>query len=254
MESLPRSVILDLLPAYIAGEASEETRLLVEEYAKHDVQIARLIRAGKLKSEAITEKRAAPEDLEMKAIKRVRRSIRRQMLNVALATAAILMVPLVAMIFTEEVNWSPFDFIVMGGLLFGSGLAYVLISRMSDSTSYRIGVGTAVLAGLLLMWVNLAVGIIGSEDNPANVLYLGVLLTGFIGAAISALKPRGMAITMFATALAQMLVPVIALIVWRPTLNDAPGIVGVFMLNAFFAAMFAASGLLFWRARPGKSL
>lgn len=254
MEAVPRNVILDLLPAYIAGEASEETRVLVEEYARNDVQIARLIRAGTLKSEAISEKRAVPDDLEMKTIKRVRQSVRRQMLNVALATASILIVPLVAMLFTEEVNWSPFDFIAMGGLLFGSGLIYVLISRISDSTSYRLGVGTAVLAGLLLMWVNLAVGIIGSEDNPANVLYLGVLLTGFIGAAFSALKPRGMAIAMFATALAQMLVPVIALIVWRPTLNDPPGMVGVFMLNAFFAAIFAISGLLFWRARPEKNL
>jgi hypothetical protein len=44
-----------------------------------------------------------------------------------------------------------------------------------------------------------------------------------------------------------MLVPVIALIVWRPSLDDAPGIVGVFMLNAFFVMLFIVSALFFRR-------
>ncbi len=248
MESVPRNVIFDLLPAYIAGEASEESRALVEEFARNDPQIARLIRTGKLEPAAISPKMAPPNDLEMKTMKRVRRSIRRQMWYVALATASILMVPLVAMLFTDEVNWSLFDFIVMGILLFGTGLTYVLISRISDSIAYRTAVGVAVVAGLLLIWLNLAVGIIGSEDNPANHLYAGVLAVGIIGAGIARLRPRGMARTLFATALAQMLVPVIALIIWRPSLEETPGIVGVFILNAFFAALFVVSALLFRRA------
>ena len=44
MSTLARNVILDLLPAYIAGEASPESQALVEEYAQSDPQIARLIR------------------------------------------------------------------------------------------------------------------------------------------------------------------------------------------------------------------
>jgi len=248
MASVPRNVILDLLPAYIAGEASEETRVLVEEYAQHDPQIARLIRAAKLTPEAIPSRTTAPDDLEMKTIKKVRSSIRRQMLYVALATAAILMIPLLAMKFGNQVNWSVFDFIVMGILLSGTGLTYVLISRASDSTAYRLGVGVAVVAGLLLIWVNLAVGIIGSENNPANTLYFGVLLVGLLGAALARLKPAGMARALTATAVAQMLVPVIALMVWRPTLTDPPGLVGVFMLNAFFAVLFVISALFFQRA------
>jgi len=248
MESVPRNVILDLLPAYIAGEASEESRDLVEEFARNDPQIARLIRTESLEPAAISPKIATPDDLEMKTMKRIRRSIRRQMWYVAIATASILMVPLVAMLFTDEVNWSLFDFIVMGILLFGTGLTYVLISRISDSIAYRTAVGVAVVAGLLLIWVNLAVGIIGSEDNPANQLYAGVLAVGIIGAGIARLRPRGMARTLFATALAQMLVPVIALIIWRPSLEEPPGIVGVLILNAFFAALFVVSALLFRRA------
>ena len=69
-----------------------------------------------------------------------------------------------------------------------------------------------------------------------------------IGAMIARFQPQGMARALFATALAQTLVPMIALIVWRPSLDDAPGIVGVFMLNAFFVMLFAVSALFFRRA------
>ena len=248
MENVPRNVVLDLLPVYIAGEASEETWALVEEFARNDPQIARLIRTEKLESEAILPKMPTPDNLEMKTMKRIRRSIRHQMWYVAFATASILMLPLVAMLFTNEVNWSLFDFIVMGILLFGTGLTYVLISKISDSMAYRTAVGVAVVAGFLLIWVNLAVGIIGSEDNPANQLYAGVLAVGIIGAGITRLRPPGMALTLFATALAQMLVPLIAMIIWRPSFEETPGIVGVFILNAFFAALFVVSALLFRNA------
>lgn len=245
MESIPRNVILDLLPAYIAGEASEESRSLVEKFAQNDPEIAGFIHSGKLETDPIFPKMALPDDLEMKTIKRVRRSIRLQMWYVALATASVLMVPLVAMLFTNEVNWGLFDFIVMGILLFGTGFTYLLISRISDSIAYRTAVGVAVVAGLLLIWMSLAVGIIGSGDNPANLLYIGVLAVGIIGASIARFQPRGMAHTLFATALIQILVPVIALIFWSPSLEEPPGTVGVFGLNAFFALLFVISALLF---------
>lgn len=248
MKPLHRNIILDLLPAYIAGEASEESRALVEVFADNDPEIARLIQTGKLQSEAISAKTAMPDDLEMRTIKRIRRSIRRQMMYVAMVTASILMVPLVAMFFTREVNWTLFDFVVAGVLLSGTGLAYVFISRLSNSTAYRTAVAIAVVSGLLLIWINLAVGIIGSENNPANQLYGAVLFTGFIGAVIARFKPQGMARTMYATALIQMLIPFIAMLVWRPALDNPPGIIGVFMLNTFFAALFLVSGLLFKRA------
>lgn len=249
MESIPRNVILDLLPAYIAGEASEESRALVEEFARNDPQIARLIRTGRFEPAATTPKVAPPDDLEMKAMKRIRRSIRRQIWYIALATACILMAPLVAMQFTDEVNWDETDFIVMGALLFGAGLTYVLITRMSDSIAYKAAVGIAVAAGFILIWINLAVGLIGSEDNPANLLYAGVFAVGIIGAGIARFRPRGMARALFATAIAQALVPVIALIIFRPPVSFGnPGVVGVFILNGFFAALFAVSALLFRRA------
>ena len=252
MEPVPRNIILDLLPAYIAGEASEESRALVEEFAQNDPQIANFIRTGKLETDPISPNTVVPDDLEMKTIKHVRHSIRLQIWYVAFATSAILVAPLVIMQFTNEVNWGIFDFIVMGILLFGAGLAYVLISRISESIAYRTAVGVAVVAGLLLIWINLAVGIIGSEDNSANLLYIGVLAIGIIGAGISRLQPLGMARTMFTTAFVQMLVPVIVFIIWRTSLEESPGIVGILGLNAFFAALFILSALLFRRVARSK--
>ena len=245
MESIPRNIILDLLPAYIAGEASEETRALVEEFAQNDSQIANLIRTNKLETDPISLKTVVPDDLELKTINQIRQSIRLKVWYVAFTTAAILVAPLVAMQFTDEVNWGLLDFILMGFLLFCTGIAYVLISRISERIAYRAAVAVTVVAGFLLIWVNLAVGIIGSEDNPANLIYLGILAIGIIGAVISRLRPLGMARTMFTTAIAQMLVPVILLIFWRSYLEESPGIVGVFGLNAFFAVLFVISALLF---------
>lgn len=248
METLPRNVILDLLPAYIAGEASEESRTLVEAFAKKDPEIDRVVRTGKLDPGTFSQAMTAPDDLEMKTVKRLRRTILRRLWTVALVTAAILMVPLVAMMFTGEVHWKPGDFIIGGLLLFGAGSTYVLISRVSDRIAYRAAAGIGVAAGLLLVWVNLAVGIIGSEDNPANLLYAGVLAILVTGAAIARLKSQGMASTMFAAAIAQLLVPVLAMVIWRSSLNNSPAMTGVFVFNAFFAAMFAVSALLFRRA------
>ncbi|HEY3294014.1 MAG TPA: hypothetical protein VGL38_01095 [bacterium] len=189
----------------------------------------------------------------MVSVSPVRRSIRRRLWYVALATTAILVIPLLLTIRDGGVegvgwNWTFFDFVFMGVLLFGSGLTYVLISRLSDSKAYRFAVGIAVATGLLLIWGNAAAGIIGSEGKLPTVLYVSVPAVGFICAFIARFRPRGMARALFATALAQALVPLIALIFWRPAFDEPPGMVGVFILNALFIALFVTSALLFRRA------
>ena len=91
-------------------------------------------------------------------------------------------------------------------------------------------------------------------------MYLGVLAVGFVGALIARFQPRGMALALFATAVAQMLVPVIALVIWKAGWQDLlidpnsphppfdPGIAQVFGLNAVFAVMWVASAMLFRHA------
>lgn len=172
-------------------------------------------------------------------------NLQKSIIGLALGTACILLIPLVAMQFTDEVKWSVFDFVFMGTLLFCTGLAYVLVSRRFRDIAHHAAVGIAVMTALLLIWVNGAVGIIGNEGNTANALYFGVLAIGIIGVAIARFRPQAMAHAMFATALAQALVPIIALVVWRPLIEETPGVIGVFILNAFFVILWAESGLLF---------
>jgi hypothetical protein len=174
----------------------------------------------------------------------------KNILLIAFAVALILLVPLIAMQFTDEVAWSPFDFAVAGALLFGTGLAFELITRQAGANAYRAAVGVALLAALLLVWINLAVGIIGSEDNPANLMYIGVLAVFLIGALLARFRPQAMPRVLFATALAQVVVPVVALMIWQPEISstevllDLLRVVGV---NAFFVAMWVGSALLFRR-------
>lgn len=173
----------------------------------------------------------------------------KNIIRIALVTAFILLVPLVAMQFTDEVVWTLIDFVTAGVLLFGSGLAYELIGSKGGNTAYRVAAGVAIGTTLLLIWVNLAVGLIGSGPNAANLMYIGVPAVGIIGGVIARLRPQGMAGALFATALAQALVPVIALIICRPEVTrDPPGVLGIFVLNAFFVVMFVVSALLFRRA------
>ena len=83
----------------------------------------------------------------------------RSIFRIAVITAAFLMVPAVAMLFTNEVNWGPGDFLTMGALLFGSGLAYVLITRSIAGRAARIAVGAGLAIVVLTVWAELAVGI-----------------------------------------------------------------------------------------------
>jgi hypothetical protein len=89
------------------------------------------------------------------------------------------------MTFTEQVAWDKADFALMGAMLFGACGVYELAARKTASFAYRAAVGVAVGAALILIWLTLAVGIIGSEDDPANLMYGGVL--------VNPRRPRGAA-------------------------------------------------------------
>lgn len=175
------------------------------------------------------------------------RSMRKSVLQVAFVTAVLLLIPLVAMQFSGEVNWTSMDFAVAGFLLFGSGMASALIARSTTLVAGRAAACIAVAAALMLIWVNLAVGIIGSENNPANLMYAGVVAIEVTGIAVARLRPRGMAYALFATALAQALVAAIALAGGLGA-AEPPGRLGILVLNGFFVALFAASAWLFRRA------
>jgi hypothetical protein len=144
--------------------------------------------------------------------------------------------------FTDEVDWDETDFAVAGALVVGVGVIYELAARRTGNSAYRAAIGVALAAAFILVWGNLAVGIIGREDNPANLLYGGVLAVGIIGAIIARFQPHGMARALFATALAQMVVAVIALSAGLGSSGD------ILMLTGFFAALWLISAGLFRKA------
>jgi uncharacterized membrane protein len=149
-------------------------------------------------------------------------------------------------------NWDIVDFTVFGAMLLGVGVAFAFVRRKSDNTTYRIAMGIALAAAFILVWVNGAVGIIGNENNDANMLYLGVLAVGIIGAIIARFRPGGMARVMGATALAQVIVAVIALMAgWGSTAPAWPN--DILVLTGFFVALWLLSAYLFKRAARGPA-
>jgi hypothetical protein len=95
--------------------------------------------------------------------------------------------------------------------------------------------------------MNLAVGIIGSEDNPANLMYGGVLAVAIVGAVVARFQPHGMARALVATALAQALAGAIALMAgWGSTGANWPQVIVI--LTLFFAALWLGSAWLFRKA------
>lgn len=81
----------------------------------------------------------------------------RSVLLLALVTGLVLLVPLVATLLSDEVMWTPGDFGVMGALLFGAGLAFLVVRRRV--TRYRALIGGAIFVALVLVWAELAVGV-----------------------------------------------------------------------------------------------
>jgi len=156
------------------------------------------------------------------------------------AAAFLLLLPAIAMQFTSEVNWTASDFVVMGAMLATACGLYELAVWLSGNGTYRAAFAIGVLTGFLTVWVNLAVGMLGSENNIGNLMFAGVLLIAAAGAIVANFRPRGMARAMEATALAQLLVCGIALVIgFRER--------GV-LFAACFAVPWVVSGQLFRKA------
>ena len=86
----------------------------------------------------------------------------KRLIGIVLTVALLLLIPLIAMQFTDDVNWTLFDFIVAGVLLLATGLMCELVIRKVNKIEHRIVICLAILAALLLIWVELAVGIFGT--------------------------------------------------------------------------------------------
>lgn len=156
--------------------------------------------------------------------------------------ALILLLPLVL-----NAPWTVSDFLFMGLMLGCAGLVLELAVRASGNIAYRAGVGVAVAASFLLIWVNGAVGFLGNEDNPTNLIFFGVIAIAILGSVFAGFKPAGMAFTMFTAAAAQILIGAVALPAgWASPGGD--GLYEVVMGTSVFASLWLISAALFRKA------
>ena len=85
-----------------------------------------------------------------------------RLMGIVVLVGSLLLIPLIAMEFTTEVNWDSFDFIVAAVLLLGTGLVCEMVLRNVCSTKNRILLCGVILVILFLVWAELAVGIFGT--------------------------------------------------------------------------------------------
>jgi MFS family permease len=149
--------------------------------------------------------------------------------------ALMLLAPLVAMRFTGEVNWDETDFIFAGVLIGAVGIAFEATMRMTRSWAYRFAAGFAALAAFMIVWANAAVGMIGDEDNPYNLYFIGVIGLALVGAVAARLRAAGMSLVMLAAGIAHLAVAAGGLSA------DQRGAI----LSAAFAGLWLLSAALF---------
>ena len=152
--------------------------------------------------------------------------------------AGLLLLPLAAMRFTSEVNWTVGDFIFAALLLGIVGVTFELTVRVTRNWLQRAAVGFALAAAFSTIWVNGAVGMIGDEDNPYNLLFLGVIVLALVGSVAVRFRSARMAAAMGVAAIAHIAIAIGGMSA------DLRG--GIF--STAFAGLWLLPAALFWKA------
>jgi hypothetical protein len=159
--------------------------------------------------------------------------------------AVLLLLPFVAMqLGSEEVNWTAADFAFAAVLLGSVGISLELVAAKSPNRPYLAGAGLMILAAFVTVWINAAVGMIGSEHNSYNLLFGGVLLIALGGAILGRFAPTAMMRAAIAAGVAQAAIGAIGLA------SDPLG--GSFSI-ALAAPWLLAAALFRWAARRGAA-
>ncbi len=83
-------------------------------------------------------------------------------LKVAAMTGALLLIPLVAMVFSDGADWSLSDFILAGLLIGTTGLGFELLARSSKNDRSKLIISIVLALIFVLVWAELAVGLFGT--------------------------------------------------------------------------------------------
>jgi hypothetical protein len=163
-----------------------------------------------------------------------------------IVAALLLLLPALAMrLGVDGVVWTASDFVVMGIILLIACGSFELIARHAPDVFYLVAAAIGVGTGFLLVWANLAVGIIGDGLGPANLMFFGVVLVAIVGAGLARGRASGMAKAMGAAAVVLVLAVLVGLTAFGATVREA-------MLTLVFVLAWLGSAGLFMRSARGS--
>ena len=114
---------------------------------------------------------------------------------------------------------------------------------MKNISNYKKAIYLTIVTALILIWISMGVGVIGRDGQPLNLVYFGVIAIGVIVATFGRFQPHGMVKALYATAIAQSAVTVVAIILeWGYPYSKALELLGI---NGFFIALWVGSAILF---------
>ena len=145
--------------------------------------------------------------------------------------------------FSNSMNWGAPDFIIVGALIFCTGTVVAYVIRKGRSLAYKAGVVVASGTTFFMIFANLAVGLIASGPNFANLMYAGVVAVCLIGIFISGFKASKLERTMYAAVFSLVVIAAISLIGidWL----GKTSIIEIIAINGFFATGYIVAALLF---------
>lgn len=149
--------------------------------------------------------------------------------------AALLALPALAMRFTDEVQWTGFDFAAFAGMLALLVAPFQLALRRVRNLAALAGTAVALGTGFLEVWVNLAVGIVGDGANQVNLVFMALVALALVAALVVRGSPRAMARILLAAALVQAAI----LVVLAVTIPER----GVYLTGVFVAGWLLSAWL-----------
>ncbi len=127
-------------------------------------------------------------------------------------------------------------------------IVFILVNKFNpNKLSYKFAVALALITAFILIWVNLAVGIIGSPDNNANLMFFAILLIGMLGAIKVRFQSIGMSYVMLLLSLSLILIAAIDMI-FRLGFQGPIWPFDTIGASCLLALLWFGSALLFRRA------
>ncbi|MCH2486163.1 MAG: hypothetical protein MK010_00250 [Erythrobacter sp.] len=157
------------------------------------------------------------------------------------AALALLLLPAIAMRFTDEVDWTASDFVFAGVLLAALGIGLEIAVRVGRSGVHTLGLAIAAVAGFLTLWANAAVGFIGAEGEPVNIAISLMVVAAAIATLAVRFRPTVLRFVFALMALGQIGAGLYAT-------SAMPGHAVEWGVLLVFAAIWSTAALCFHRA------